>query len=141
MTRYLTIEEVLELHRMILQQSGGASGIRDMASVDSALAQPRMTFDGRELLPTLAEKAAALGFSLISNHPFVDGNKRVGHACLETFLVLNGWELFTESVDEQEAVILQVAQGRLTRQEFASWVQSRVRPICPEGLNSDLSVP
>ena len=90
--------------------------MRDMGLLDSALAQPRMTFDGLELLPTITEKAAALGYSLILNHPFVDGNKRVGHAALETFLVLNGMYL-DAAVDEQERVVLQVAEGLLTRAE------------------------
>ena len=78
--RYLTIEEVLELHRLVITQSGGGSGVRDPNALDSALAQPRMTFGGVNLYPTAVEKAAALGFALVMNHPFVDGNKRIGHA-------------------------------------------------------------
>ena len=73
------------------------------------------------------KKAGALAFSLIRNHPFVDGNKRVGHAALETFLVLNGWEI-QASVDEQEAVVLQVASGEMTRDSFVAWIQERIRP-------------
>ena len=80
-----------------------------------------MTFAGQELYPTLGEKAAALAFSLVCNHPFVDGNKRIGHAAVETFLVLNGWEIVA-TVDEQEQVILQLAAGTLKRDEFAAWV-------------------
>lgn len=128
MIRYLTLEEVLELHRLLREQSGGADGIRDFGGLDSALAQPQMTFGGKELYPTLPEKAAALGFSLVNNHPFVDGNKRVGHAAMETFLVLNGWEL-AAGVDEQEQIILQLAAGDLTREEFTTWVQSHVQPL------------
>ena len=126
MIRYLTLEEVLELHRLILQQSGGLGGVRDLGGLESALAQPRMTFDDQELYPTLAEKAAALGFSMVCNHPFMDGNKRVGHAAMETFLVLNGWEL-AATVDEQEQEILQLAAGRLRREEFTAWVQSHLQ--------------
>jgi death-on-curing protein len=126
MIRYLTLEEVLELHRLLLEQSGGLDGVRDLGGLDSALAQPQMTFGGQDLYPSLAEKAAALGFSLVCNHPFMDGNKRVGHAALETFLVLNGWEL-TASVDEQEQVILRLAAGTLKREEFTAWVQSRLQ--------------
>ncbi len=80
--RYLTINEVLILHRRIIEESGGTAGIRDLSMLGSALAQPRQTFSGIDLYPTLVEKAAALGFSLIKNPPFVDGNKRVGHAAL-----------------------------------------------------------
>jgi death-on-curing protein len=93
MIRYLTLVEVLNLHRQIIEQSGGALGIRDLGALQSALAQPRMTFSGEDLYSTLVDKAAALGFSIIMNHPFVDGNKRTGHAAMETFLVLNGLEI------------------------------------------------
>ncbi len=88
--RYLTLPEALELYRRIMAQSGGTLGIRDLGALESALAQPRMTFGEQELYPTLVEKAAALGFSLIQNYPFIDGNKRLGHATVEIFLILNG---------------------------------------------------
>jgi death-on-curing protein len=84
-----------------------------------------MTFGGQDFYPNLAEKAVALGFSQVCNHPFLDGNKRVGHAAMETFLVLNGWEL-AAAVDEQEQVILRLAAGSLNREEFAAWVQSHL---------------
>lgn len=126
MIRYLTLEEVLELHRLALEQSGGLDGVRDFGALDSAVAQPQMTFGGQDLYPTVAEKAAALGFSLVCNHAFVDGNKRVGHAAMETFLVLNGWEL-AAGVDEQEQVILRLAAGTLKREEFLSWVQTHLQ--------------
>ena len=132
MIRYLTLLEVLELHRLALEQTGGLEGVHDRAALDSTLAQPRMTFGGQELYPSLAEKAAALGFSLVCNHPFLDGNKRVGHAAMETFLVLNGWELVA-GVDEQEQVILRLAAGSSRREEFTAWVRShlRQRPVEP----------
>ena len=91
--RYLTLAEVVELHRRLLQATGGAPGVRDFGALESAIAQPKASFAGVDLHPTLAEKAAALAFSLVQNHPFVDGNKRVGHAAMETFLVLNGNEI------------------------------------------------
>lgn len=108
--RYLTLIEVLELHRRIIEQSGGASGIRDISLLESAIAQPRMTFGGEELYLSLFEKSAALGFSILMNHPFVDGNKRTGHAAAETFLILNGMEI-NASVDEQERIVLAIASG------------------------------
>lgn len=80
--RYLTLNEVVELCERILEQSGGMVSVRDWGALESALAQPRMTFEEQELYPTLVDKVAALGFSLIKNHPFVDGNKRVGHAAM-----------------------------------------------------------
>jgi death on curing protein len=124
--RYLSLPEVLEIHRQLLAQSGGASGIRDLGAIDSALAQPLMTFGGEDLYATIEAKAAAICFSLIMNHPFVDGNKRVGHAAMETFLVLNGYELCAEVADA-EAVILRLAAGRLPRADFVDWVTDHIR--------------
>lgn len=123
--RYLTLSEVLELHRRIIQRSGGSFGIRDLNAVESAIAQPRMTFGGEDLYPTIVDKASALGFSLIQNHPFIDGNKRIGHAAMETFLVLNGFEI-TASVNEQEQTILSVASGTMERAEFVEWLRNHV---------------
>ena len=85
--RYLSLGEVLGLYDRIVGTSGGAIGIRDLGALESALAQPRMSFGGGDLYPSLAEKAAALGYSLVMNHRFLDGNKRVGHAAMEVFLV------------------------------------------------------
>lgn len=127
MIRYLILEEVLELHRLVLEQSGGLAGVRDLGGLDSALAQPQMAFGGQDLYPSLGEKAAVLGFCLVCNHPFIDGNKRVGHAAMETFLVVNGWELVA-GVDEQEQVVLRLAAGDLEHDEFTAWVQSHLRP-------------
>ena len=73
--RYLTLAEVVELHRRVIEQSGGADGVRDLGGVESAVAQPQMTFGGDQLYPTIESKAAALCFSLVTNHPFADGNK------------------------------------------------------------------
>jgi death-on-curing protein len=123
--RYLTLNDVLELYRRIIQQSGGSLGIRDLGALESAVAQPRMTFGNQELSPTIIEKAAALAFSLIQNHPFVDGNKRTGHGAMETFLVLNGFEI-NATLDEQEQVVLQVASGQLGRDQLIAWLRGHI---------------
>ena len=119
--RYLTLVEVLELHRRIIEKSGGATGIRNFGLLESAIAQPRMTFGGKELYSSLIGKSAALGFSIIMNHPFIDGNKRTGHAAAETLLVLNGMKIAV-SVDEQERIVLSVASGQMGREAFADWL-------------------
>lgn len=123
--RYVTLSEVLELHRLALEQSGGASGVRDQGGLESALAQPMMTFGGQDLYPTLVEKAAALCFSLVLNPPFVDGNKRVGHFAMETLLVLNGKEI-AAGVEEQEKVILHLAAGQIEREAFTEWLRAHI---------------
>jgi death-on-curing protein len=123
--RYLTLAEVLELHRLLVEQSGGAEGLRDLGGLESALAQPRMTFDEKQLYPTIEEKGTALCFSLVTNHPFVDGNKRIGHAALETFLMLNGYEL-QASLDDAENVILSLAAGSLAREDLLAWIRDHI---------------
>ena len=123
--RYLNLNEVLAIYQAVMKQSGGTYGLRDAGALQSALAQPRMTFGGQELYPTITEKASALGFSLIKNHPFVDGNKRTGHAAIEVFLILNGYEIKAD-VDEQERVILQVAANEMDRDSFTAWLRTRV---------------
>ena len=125
--RYLTVNEVLEIYDRVMQQSGGAVGIRDLGLLESAVAQPRMTFDGEELYPTLIEKASALGFSLIQNHPFVDGNKRVGHAGMELFLILNDYEINARA-DDQVNTILQVAAGKMGRDVLTDWLRVHIKP-------------
>ena len=123
--RYLTLAEVLDLHRRVIEQTGGADGVRDLGGVESAVAQPQMSFDGVPLYSTIAESAAALCFSLVMNHPFVDGNKRVGHAALETFLVLNGYELMGD-VGDAEKLMLNLAAGEVTRDELLNWIKSQM---------------
>lgn len=126
--RYVTLGEVLHLYQWIMERSGGAAGIFDIAALESAVAQPRMTFGGKELYPTLIEKAAALGYSLVMNHPFLDGNKRTGHAATEVFLVLNGFEIRAD-VAEQEQVVLRMAAGEIGREEFTIWLRGHVVPL------------
>ncbi len=121
MTRYLTLGEVVGLHQRLLELTGGATGIRDLHLLESALAQPKATFGGVDLHVTLADKGAALGFSLVANHPFIDGNKRVGHAAMEVFLVLNGHQIDAD-VDEQERLMLDVAAGVIDRAALAKWL-------------------
>ena len=126
--RYLSLGEVVNLHQALLEQTGGAAGIRDLGGLESALAQPRATFGGTDLHQTAVQKAAALGFSLTLNHPFVDGNKRVAHAAMGVFLLLNGLEL-QGTVDEQERLMLDLAARHLTREELAAWLEQHVHPI------------
>jgi len=123
--RYLSLQEVISLHSLLITQSGGSSGLRDRGALESAVAQPEASFGGQDLYPDLASKAAALGHSLIQNHPFVDGNKRVGHAAMEVFLLLNGNEL-DASVDEQEKIIIEVASGNVSRIELSGWISKHI---------------
>ena len=120
--RYLTLAEVLHIHEGVLAQTGGLGGIRSLAGLESALSQPKASAGGMDAYPSLVEKAAALCF-LCSNHPFVDGNKRVAHAAMEVFLILNGLEI-RASVEEQEQLMLGVASGSKSREEFTAWLEA-----------------
>lgn len=123
--RYLSFEEVVSLHSLLIAQSGGSSGLRDRSALESAVAQPEASFGGEDLYPTISAKVAALGHSLIQNHPFVDGNKRVGHAAMEVLLLLNGYEI-DASTDAQERAILHVASGQMSRAELSEWVSHHI---------------
>ncbi|OQW92449.1 MAG: death-on-curing protein [Beggiatoa sp. IS2] len=123
--RYLVLGEVFALYKQIMTQSGGALGIRDLNALESAIMQPRATFGSQDLYPTIVEKATTLGFSLIQNHPFLDGNKRTSHAAMETFLVLNGFEI-NASVNEQEQIVVQIASSKMSRQQFTDWLRDHL---------------
>ena len=126
--RYLFLPELLVLHDHIITGTGGSFGVRDLPALESVIAQPRATFNGNELYPDIMAKAATLGFLLIANHPFVDGNKRVGHAAMEVFLVLNGYEIDAD-IDEQEHIILSIASGQLNRSALEQWLRQHTKKI------------
>ena len=117
----LSQEKVLWLHEIITRETGGDASVRDYALLDSALASAFQTFDGQELYPTKEEKGARLGYSLISNHAFVDGNKRIGMFVLLVFLEVNGIKL-RPSVDDVARVGLAVASGTMKYDELLEWI-------------------
>lgn len=127
MIRFLTLAEVLELHRLVVDAAGGSVSIRDLGALESAVAQPQATFEGQPLYGDLNVMAATLCFSIVANHAFVDGNKRAAHAAMETFLWLNGVEIVA-TVDEQEAVMLAVAAGTMSRDALREWLEAHVAP-------------
>ena len=111
MTVYLSLEQVLELHRLEIRRFGGSAGLRERGGLEAALARPQMTFAGEDLYPDVESKAAAVMHSLVMNHPFVDGNKRTGAAVAELFLNLNGVELEADD-DDLVAVTLSSPAAR-----------------------------
>lgn len=120
--KVLTKRQVLMLHSALIQKSGGIDGVRDEALLDSALNAPFQTFAEQDLYPTVLEKAARLGYGLISNHPFLDGNKRIGTHAMLVLLALNGFELVYQDEDLIET-ILSVASGTLDYEELLRWLQ------------------
>ena len=114
-------EQVLRLHTYLVRETGGDAGVRDEALLESALAAPFQTFGGEELYPTLPEKAARLGFSLIANHALVDGNKRIGMLVMLTFLEVNGVTV-TATNEEITHVGLAVAAGEMDSEALRSFL-------------------
>jgi death-on-curing protein len=120
---FLTLDEVLAIHAHQVQRYGGGLGLRDRALLESALAMPRATFGGEELHPSVAEKGAAYLFHLVKNHPFLDGNKRVGLATCLVFLRLNGFEV-RASDDELVDLVMGVADGSRSKAEVAVFLSA-----------------
>ena len=114
-------EKVLLLHKLITEETGGDPNIRDLALLDSVLESAFQTFDGQELYPTKEEKGARIGYALISNHAFVDGNKRIGMYVLLTFLEVNGIRIYP-SEEEVVRVGLAVASGEMKYEELLEWI-------------------
>jgi len=115
---FLTLDDLLELHEDQISRYGGAPGLRSLEALDSAVAQPKASFDGESLHRDIFDMAAAYLFHIVQNHPFVDGNKRAGTAAALTFLDLNEIEVDI-GTEELVNLVLEVAQGRMQRDEIA----------------------
>ena len=115
-------EKVLLLHQLMIAETGGSAGIRDYNLLDAALEGAFITFDGKELYPTKEEKAAKIGFELISNHAFLDGNKRIGMYIMLTFLEVNGITLELTNKDIIDAG-LSVASGKMNYEDLLIWIK------------------
>ena len=119
----LSKEQVIALHAQLIEETGGVGGLRDEGLLDSALNAPFQSFGNVEPFPSIQQKAARLGYGLIMNHPFVDGNKRIGAHVMLVFLALNGIELdYTQ--DELADVILGVASGETGFEQLLKWIIS-----------------
>jgi death on curing protein len=123
-TLHLSVDQLLRLHQIHLRVFGGSPGRRDRGGLEAAAARPQMTFGGEDLYPDLAAKAAALMHSVLMNHPFVDGNKRVGAMAAELFLAVNGYQL--DASDEALAdLTFAVARGEVSPEALSIWIRQR----------------
>ena len=121
----LSKNEILYLHHRLIEMYGGEDGIRDEGMLDSAINSPFQTFDGKDIYPTLAEKASALGYQLAMDHPFVDGNKRMGAHAMLVFLALNGVRL-SYTQDELAHIFYSIAESESTREDLRQWILSHI---------------
>ena len=117
----LSKPQILLLHEQLIAETGGSSGLRDEGMLDSALNAPFQSFGGEDVYPSLQQKAARLCFGLVKNHPFVDGNKRIGAHVMLVFLALNGIEL-QHTQTELSDVILQLAAGTIQSTDLLNWI-------------------
>ena len=119
----LTVDEIISIHSLLCRKTGGSDGLRDRGLLESAVYSAEMTFSGAEVYPTLEEKCARLCYALTSNHPFVDGNKRIGILTMLVCLRLNGVELkFTQ--EELIDLSLSAASGKLSYEDILNWVNA-----------------
>lgn len=123
----INFKQTISLHELLIDETGGSRGIRDKRLLDSALSAPFQSFSGEYLYRSILDQAAQIGFSLINNHAFIDGNKRIGLLVMLTFLELNGYD-FVCSDDKIVQIVLGVASGKIDCQEFRKWVNTAVIP-------------
>ena len=122
----IDLNEVLTLHKSLIDNFGGSHGVRDRPLLESALARPFQTFDGAELYPSIFEKAAALVESILINHPFIDGNKRTGYGLFRIYLGLYGFEI-SASMENRYELIINIASGTLKFEGIVLWLQQHTK--------------
>jgi len=127
-TVFLTFEQVLAIHDNQIELYGGTHGIRELSLLESAVMRPQTTFAGRDLYPTLFEKAAVLMHSLVMNHPFIDGNKRTGTVFALTFFEINGFKISSKQ-EELKHLSLKLESKRINLQDLADWFKKHSKKI------------
>lgn len=118
----ISIEQVLKIHTIAIEKFGGANGVRNIGGLESALARPFQTFSGQDLYATVFEKAAAIGESIIMNHPFIDGNKRTGYLLLEGLLRHEGYKIKSSDTNLYDFVI-DISTGTISFEEIVKWLK------------------
>jgi len=118
----IDLEDVLNIHEFLINKFGGSHGVRDESLLQSAIARPFQTFDKDDLYKTHIEKAAALIESIVSNHPFIDGNKRIGYVLMRLYLMQNGLDISASQAEKYDFVIA-IASGALPFEDIVNWIE------------------
>jgi death-on-curing protein len=121
----ISLKEVLSIHDILIDKFGGLKGVRDLNALESALNRPLQTFEEKELYPSLVEKVSALLESIITNHPFIDGNKRIGYTLCRLILLNNDLDLIATE-KEKYFFILQIAENKLDHKQIADWIKNHL---------------
>jgi death-on-curing protein len=124
----INIEIVKYFHPILIEEFGGSNGIRDLNALKAAIQRPYSTFDGKDLYPTIYDKAAALVESLVKNHAFIDGNKRIGYVMLRFFLMESGFDLSASQTDKYNFII-EISKGNLDFEGIKRWIVQNARKI------------
>jgi len=124
----IKIELVINIHELLIEKFGGVHGIRDLKSLESAISRPFMTFEEEDLYPTPIQQATALIESLIRNHPFIDGNKRIGYVIMRFFLMQNKIDLKANQSEKYDFV-MKIANGQLTFAQIKAWITEKAVQI------------
>ena len=119
----ISFQEVVVIHSILIEKFGGKEGIRDISALESALNRPYLTFEGKDLYPTIIEKVAALLESLIKNHPFNDGNKRIGYTISRLVLLNNNLDIKASELEKYDFII-QIAKNKLDYKHILEWLKS-----------------
>jgi len=122
----IDLNEVEKIHEILIERFGGAKGIRDKGLLESSISRPFQTFDGQELYPHVFDKAAAIFESLITNHPFIDGNKRTAYVLMRLFLKNNEFDIYANE-DEKYRFVIQAASGELRFDQIKSWIEKNTK--------------
>ncbi len=124
----ISVEQVLNIHKQAIKLFGGTLGVRDMGNLESALARPFQTFGGEHLYPSIFEKAAAIGQSIIINHPFIDGNKRTGYLLNDAILRFQEFKIIA-SDEEVYDFVISISTGEITFDEIVEWLKINTQPL------------
>ncbi|SOC79647.1 death on curing protein [Salinimicrobium sediminis] len=122
----ISLDEVLQIHEILIKRFGGTSGLRDKNLLESSLQRPFATFDGEELYPTSVEKAAAIIESIVSNHPFMDGNKRTGYTVMRLILLNENLDI-SASEDEKYDFVIRIAEGKSDFEQIKKWINENLK--------------
>ena len=121
----ITLSEVLIIHEIVIEKFGGKYGVRDMDLLDSAIQRTNATFDGKDLYPNVVDKASAIIESIVKNHPFNDGNKRVGYILMRLTLLKSNIDIVAKEDDKYEFV-MKIAEGKLNFNEIKLWIENKI---------------
>lgn len=126
----ISLETVIQIHVILLEKYGGSTGIRDKELLESAINRPFQSFDNKDLYPNSIDKSAAILESIVNNHPFIDGNKRVGYTLMRLMLLEAGFDIIA-SQDEKYDLVISVASGKTNFQKIKNWISERVTKYEP----------